>query len=523
MQEEIAFVKGALRALLISSGKSCMSLKELAEEFKETEGQPIPYAKFGFRTVLDFARSISDVLQLHGRPDDQDALVSVVSNATVSHIQHLVSQNKKNKKSKKSLVTAQKSRNIGYAVNAGQKVDNQKLSRQNEKLPNQSGKTYQQPAPPTANEYQYTKASPAQQGSTKKPRYITVPTPVPSVYLPKSQSSYIGGNQRSPKQIVYPIPMTMDWINCINVPPEVMGLGSCIKQPQIERFFKPNTKQPVTVLSIVNPNRMWITTSSLLSVHERMTDDLRKCYSDPATANRWNLQPTHVCYGLYCAAYWREKWHRAQIVGPLQIGSHLVKLRFIDFGRTELVHLSGIKYLVNSFQSFPACAVRASLSYLIPREHYWNRNHVHCLVSLLHHVTHTAYIVDANPSTQVVDIILFDHKGTTSINHLFAKSVCCKWKNKNPEMIDIVQYRNRVKQFSECHPSFPDIEEGRYPSVGELEDAFLRGFDFDQHYAHCIHNEVAQKQIFEDHKLTLERLMLRVLSATNPFLMMNIM
>lgn len=64
MEKELATVKRRLRALLISSGKSRMSLKELAEEFYQGEGEKIPYAQFGFRTVLDFARSISDVLQV---------------------------------------------------------------------------------------------------------------------------------------------------------------------------------------------------------------------------------------------------------------------------------------------------------------------------------------------------------------------------------------------------------------------------------------------------------------------------
>lgn len=64
MEEEIASVKRRLRALLISNPNNCMSLKELAQELHETEGEKIPYTKFGFCTLLDFARSIPDVLKV---------------------------------------------------------------------------------------------------------------------------------------------------------------------------------------------------------------------------------------------------------------------------------------------------------------------------------------------------------------------------------------------------------------------------------------------------------------------------
>ncbi|XP_035780746.1 uncharacterized protein LOC118460499 [Anopheles albimanus] len=500
MEKELATVKRRLRALLISSGKSRMSLKELAEEFYQGEGEKIPYAQFGFRTVLDFARSISDVLQLHGRPGDQDALVSVVSDASVSHVQHLVGLNKKNNKPKKRVVTTQKSWNY---VNVCKQLNNQTV-KQNKTPPNPGGKTYHHPT--TATPYKYHKKQQHQYaGSTMKANTVPTPTKLSPVHYRISH--------------LIPQEISLDWINCLNLPPEVMGLGWRIENPQIEHFFKPNTKQSVNVLSLVNPNRLWITTSSLQGAHNRMSKDLQSCYSDPASANRWDFHPDHVCYGLYCAAHWREKWHRAQIVGPLQVGSQLVKLRFIDHGRTELVHLSSIKYLVKSFQTFPASAVRASLAFVIPREHYWNRDHVYRLYSLLlPHASFTASIVDANPSTQVLDIILYGPKETQNINHLFAKSVNGKWKNKKPEMIDIVQYRNRVKGYSESHPSFLDIEEGRYPAVSELERSFARGFDFDHHYAQCVHNESVNQKIFEQHKLTLERIIHKyVRSATNPF------
>ncbi|XP_050094055.1 uncharacterized protein LOC126576790 [Anopheles aquasalis] len=541
MDEDIATVKSRLRALLISSGKSRMSLKELAEEFRQTEGEAIPYANFGFRTIVDFARSISDVLQLHGRPDDQDALVSVVANATVSHIQYLVGQNKKNSKPKKSGFTAKKVPSTFHLQRAKQieklpsqsaknyrspattapykiptnqqkpitgctKANNQQAKQYERPIPNQNGKNYHQPAAATPN-----KSPKNQQKQYTGRRTMNANTSPTSAAQPTSVQSRI--NQLIPKE------MSIDWINCLNIPPDVMGLGWCMEMPLVERLFKPKAKQPVTVLSIVNPNRLWITTSSLQSVYDGMSKDLQSCYGDPAAVNRWDLQAAHVCYGLYCAAHWREKWHRAQIVGPLQSGSQLVKLRFIDYGRTELVHLSSIKYLVKSFQSFPACAVRASLAYIIPREHYWNRNHVKRLYSLLlPHVTYTAYIVDANPSTQAVDIILYDPTGTQNINQLLAKSISGRCVSNIPEIFDIAQYRNRVKCYSESHPSFLDIEEGRYPSVDELERSFLRGFDYDQHYAQCIHDQAVKQKIFEEHKLTLERILYKYIrSATNPF------
>lgn len=56
-------VKSEIRCLLISTS-SQMTVGDLCKDYREITGNSIPYSKLGFRTTIEFLKSVPDVVQV---------------------------------------------------------------------------------------------------------------------------------------------------------------------------------------------------------------------------------------------------------------------------------------------------------------------------------------------------------------------------------------------------------------------------------------------------------------------------
>lgn len=65
MAAELAMVKIVLKGLIISVPSAIgIPVNTLLNDYREMEGRAVPFANFGYRTALDFLKSLTDTLQV---------------------------------------------------------------------------------------------------------------------------------------------------------------------------------------------------------------------------------------------------------------------------------------------------------------------------------------------------------------------------------------------------------------------------------------------------------------------------
>ncbi|RZF39978.1 hypothetical protein LSTR_LSTR002381 [Laodelphax striatellus] len=82
-----ADVRSVIRSILVSNPNE-MTLQFLDRDFKEMEGYPIPYHKFGFKSLLDYVKSIPDTVTVKG--SFSNPVVLPVATEKAAHVEKLV-------------------------------------------------------------------------------------------------------------------------------------------------------------------------------------------------------------------------------------------------------------------------------------------------------------------------------------------------------------------------------------------------------------------------------------------------
>ncbi|XP_040355288.1 tudor domain-containing protein 5 isoform X2 [Ixodes scapularis] len=90
-QEELETVKAIIRALLIAD-KRTFTVRQFINEYRSSEGQNFPYAKFGHSDPLNFLRSLTDTVQVYQSGSEFYVKPNVTQD--VQHVQKLVSRQK---------------------------------------------------------------------------------------------------------------------------------------------------------------------------------------------------------------------------------------------------------------------------------------------------------------------------------------------------------------------------------------------------------------------------------------------
>uniref|UniRef100_A0A182QY82 HTH OST-type domain-containing protein n=1 Tax=Anopheles farauti TaxID=69004 RepID=A0A182QY82_9DIPT len=272
----------------------------------------------------------------------------------------------------------------------------------------------------------------------------------------------------------------VDWVNMmLNLPSGAMDHTKTIPEIDPLKYFKEKQTQPVRLLNVFNPNRIWLQSVSQDQVIAKLSSELNYYYQH-IVPNSWLLEAGKAQVGFYCATWWKDSWRRARIVAP-QISGRL-KLHFIDLGLVELVDIGEVRLLAEIFSSIPAQAIRASLAYVTPRANAWNRAESELLGKFVDCEQHfLAYIVNFDRRCNALDVVL-SHPNRILINKAFVTEVHGIWTGNNYMSQDLVQYRARNRTFNEKYPTFCCIEEGHIPTMGELHNALRRNFDFEELY-----------------------------------------
>ncbi|XP_039956448.1 uncharacterized protein LOC120772104 [Bactrocera tryoni] len=128
-------VKAIIKSLVISC-PNAITIDELNLDYRNIEGQRIPYHKLGFQTLESFLRSIPDTVNVYG--SGPSASVGIVVNEKSAHIHKMVSEQKKTrnkpKPSKQKIIPVNAS-HFNKSQSAGQKLQISSKKISNNTLP----------------------------------------------------------------------------------------------------------------------------------------------------------------------------------------------------------------------------------------------------------------------------------------------------------------------------------------------------------------------------------------------------
>ncbi|KAG8181119.1 hypothetical protein JTE90_000775, partial [Oedothorax gibbosus] len=98
-----------------------------------------------------------------------------------------------------------------------------------------------------------------------------------------------------------------------------------------------------------------------------------KFYNGP-NSDFYMVQDRHLKVGAMCASLWPKDsfWYRARIVSVKS--PEIVRVCYVDYGTSDDVPITLLRYLKESFSKLPAQAIRAGLAHIEPpnREKVWN-------------------------------------------------------------------------------------------------------------------------------------------------------
>ena len=86
-------LKKLIRSLLISCPRG-MPARDLAADFRNTMGRPLPFQNFGYRSLDEFIRTIPDVVRVSPGPNGEKFYYGVAT-AETQHVARLVATQKK--------------------------------------------------------------------------------------------------------------------------------------------------------------------------------------------------------------------------------------------------------------------------------------------------------------------------------------------------------------------------------------------------------------------------------------------
>uniref|UniRef100_A0A1B0GC26 HTH OST-type domain-containing protein n=1 Tax=Glossina morsitans morsitans TaxID=37546 RepID=A0A1B0GC26_GLOMM len=88
-------MKVIIKSLVLSYPES-ITIQQLNRDYKETEGEDIPFHRVGFDTLEDFLHSLPDTIKITGK--GSNAVVNAIASANTKHIEKMVQEQKRPRK-----------------------------------------------------------------------------------------------------------------------------------------------------------------------------------------------------------------------------------------------------------------------------------------------------------------------------------------------------------------------------------------------------------------------------------------
>ncbi|GLV31591.1 papi [Carabus blaptoides fortunei] len=275
-----------------------------------------------------------------------------------------------------------------------------------------------------------------------------------------------------PENYTHPLPQ-------FQYPEGVLHPGDEILRQWLVGGERVNSYIDVIVAEVYDPSKFWIhlrgeQTSEALST---LMDEMQAFYQHNAQTLRLSLLSTRI--GLYCVAPFMKEYHRAMIIKIYD--DETVKVFYIDYGTIAEVQVRRTCFLHHDFARLPAQAIRARLANIIPAQQntMWPREATRCMMRLIMEKDLVALISAIDYEQQILKVFLTDtslpdvdiHINDVLINEGYALV------GKEAPLCDTSL---AVVPNVHLYPTFPEIEHGVYPSIGDVVRLLKLGQTYEQ-------------------------------------------
>lgn len=122
------------------------------------------------------------------------------------------------------------------------------------------------------------------------------------------------------------------------------------------------------VQHICDPSQFWIQTQNHANELDQLMDSIYYLYNDSVHQD----VVRNPAVGLYCAAKAEDgDFYRAMVA---EVHETRIKVFFVDYGNTEVVHWRNIRTLPDEFKKLPCLALKCTLAGVKPKDGGWNRS-----------------------------------------------------------------------------------------------------------------------------------------------------
>ncbi|XP_052896783.1 uncharacterized protein LOC128303763 [Anopheles moucheti] len=450
-------LKTMIRALAISNAASGITVAQLNKDFKNLEGYPIPYSKFGFQSLDGMLRTMTDAIRVNGY--GPMAEIHPLNNEKSQHVRQMVKMSKplKKKPSLRYHSPQTNFRNNFYEDHYSSHLDDYDDNGYNTKsantntfyttaIPNnnvpkqqlQNGHQYDNlhrdvlPKTPVLVEKSVGSACVKPPDLSNQLSYELPKTPIPAAKGVTSPAvkplDPINQMEKTPDAIINPL--AMDYkrthrmidetsaktpiekingsvckpTNNIIMPEGVMTSKERVIANTFPAHVKPNATVQVVITTILNPRHMFVHFKEHIDQLLKLAPHIDKIYNAKLTAYEWLIPENMIEVGLYCAALYHGQWYRAQVMGPVNF--QRVLLLYIDYGYLRYVPLTEIRFLTRELASIPRQTARVALKYLKPSYGTWSRECCTQLANLVHRKVFQMHVIDIDAKENLLDVIL---------------------------------------------------------------------------------------------------------------------
>lgn len=226
----------------------------------------------------------------------------------------------------------------------------------------------------------------------------------------------------------------------------------------------------IWISDVYSPTKFWfnIDEPSYNQAYEQMIESLNDFFDDREKLQAYRIHPSDAVMGRACAALYKLRWHRAEIVSNLDRVTNQVTVFYVDHGTTSTAMLDDIRHLSRAFVTMPRQANRGRLACVrpLPKSSGWeldiSTDATNCMLQFVGDKMVYAKIYAYEEIDQIFHLVLYDVQSE-------AKPYCINKKLANYDFCEYADPKYEVFPIPEdIYPSFDMLEKGISPSYVRL-------------------------------------------------------
>ncbi|XP_058126185.1 RING finger protein 17-like isoform X1 [Anopheles coustani] len=398
-------IKYIIKAMVTSYAGRALTVAQLNKDYKEHEGQYIPYKMLGFQGLDQMLSKMSDAVQLRGRGDN--ALVLPVGSGKSQHIRNMIVQQK----------------------SSGRKPSKNNARNRSTAYRSTYNKAYINPRPvyppamddsSTSSEEMY-REEPINRSPTNLEAY---PWPV---YPPPMDDSCTSSEEMYREEPINRSPIDLEEctdneysdgqiVERVITDPEEdpstpipsatpMTLADKFSEPEVPSTLVPESIQRARVIKVHSPNEIHVQLMCHLEMLAQVADDLELMYGELDVDSEWQLDLESAKVGLYCIAKYEKFWYRVAIAGP--VIDAFVEVFLIDYEHKCKVAIRDVKRMRKQDSLLPPQYVRVSLANVKPLDEKWTDKAIHYLENALYKKELYMFYKDSTDKN-ILNVVLID-------------------------------------------------------------------------------------------------------------------